>query len=195
MSKPQEKASALRKPRSDALRNRELLLAAAKKVFNERGAAATLDEIARQAGVGIGTLYRHFPMREDVIDAVYQIESEQIFNAGAELTEKHPPLEALRAWLMQFVDYMEIKHGMNEILNAAASPHKLKPPSGKNIQVVLEQLVNKATASGDIELTGDPLDLLRAIAGVLSMNKNVDRKQAARRMVDVMLAGMKKAPR
>jgi len=186
-----EPAIAEKKPRADALRNRALLVDTAKQVFAEKGAAATLDEIAKAAGVGIGTLYRHFPTREDIVDAVYQAESEQIFNLAHELSAKLPPAEALQQWMLHFIEYMEVKHGMGEILNATASDRKLKPSGPYALQDALNLLVNKATAAGEIKLEGEPMDLLRAIAGVLSMNKTPSRKAAAKQMVHVMLAGLR----
>ena len=185
-----------KKPRADALRNRALLVETAKRIFAEKGSATTLEEIAKAAEVGIGTLYRHFPTREDMVDAVYQAESEQIFQAAADLSAKLPPLEALRQWMLQFVDYMEVKRGMGEILKASsATPHKLKPAGTVTLQDVFDGLVRKATATGEIKVSGDPLDLLRAIGGVLNMNESPDRKSAAKQLVHVIVAGLKSAAR
>src|SRR5271165_5902738 len=98
--------SAARKPRTDAQRNRERILEVAKKAFTRAGASASLDDIAKQAGVGPGTLYRHFPSREDLLKAVYQAAAEKLATAATEFAETLPPIDALRAWMMLFVDYI-----------------------------------------------------------------------------------------
>jgi AcrR family transcriptional regulator len=100
---------AVRKPRADARRNRDGLLEAAKATFAEVGAEASLDEIARRAGVGIGTLYRHFPTRDAVVEAVYRREVQQLADAAPRLIESMAPAEALRAWMRLFIDYIAAK--------------------------------------------------------------------------------------
>jgi AcrR family transcriptional regulator len=110
--------TAVRKPRADAERNRVRLLETAKAAFAEKGSGASLDEIARIAGVGAGTLYRHFPTRDALVAAVYRNETEQLVAAASHLAEMHPPVAALREWLLLFVDYMATKHGMSEVLNS-----------------------------------------------------------------------------
>src|SRR3984885_15824882 len=107
-----------RKPRADAQRNRARLLKTAKAAFAEKGAEASLDEIARTAGVGAGTLYRHFPTRDALIEAVYRHETEQLVAAATRLSGTHAPTAALREWLQLFVDYMATKHGMYDALNS-----------------------------------------------------------------------------
>src|SRR5689334_7859041 len=107
----------LRKPRADAERNRRQLLDAARLAFAERGAAASLEEIARMAGVGIGTLYRHFPTRDALVEQVYRHEAQQLAEAAVRLSEEPKPLEALRRWLLLFVDHLVTKQSMAELLN------------------------------------------------------------------------------
>ena len=99
----------VRKPRTDAQRNRERILEVAKEVFTQSGSNASLDEIAKQAGVGPGTLYRHFPTREELIEAVYRTEVEKLAAAERTFAETMPPLGALRAWMLLFVDYIATK--------------------------------------------------------------------------------------
>src|SRR5882762_6255563 len=115
------KGSPVRKARVDAERNRQRLLDAAKAVFAEKAASASLEEIARAAGVGIGTLYRHFPTRDALIEAVYRYEVEQLALAATRLSAKHPPVRALREWLLVFVDYLDAKYGMAAVLNLLVS--------------------------------------------------------------------------
>src|ERR1700734_4023728 len=107
----EDEPTAVRKPRADAERNRVRLLETAKAAFAEKGSGASLDEIARTAGVGAGTLYRHFPTRDALIEAVYRNENEQIVAAADRLAKTHPPVMALRDWLLLFVDYIATKHG------------------------------------------------------------------------------------
>ena len=122
-----------RKPRADAQRNRALLLKTAKAAFAEKGAAASLDEIARTAGVGAGTLYRHFPTRDGLIEAVYRHETEQLVTAAARLAETHAPTAALREWLRLFVDYMPPSTACmtHSIRSSAARPSSIRLPRSK----------------------------------------------------------------
>src|ERR1700761_73977 len=94
-----------RKPRSDAQRNRERILKIAKNAFTRSGANISLDDVAKQAGVGPGTLYRHFPTREALLEAVYRTEVEELAAAERDLSGKLPPTEALRAWMLLFIKY------------------------------------------------------------------------------------------
>ncbi len=160
------KASPVRKARVDAERNRQRLLEAAKAVFAEKAASASLEEIARAAGVGIGTLYRHFPNRDALIEAVYRNETEQMAQAATRLAKRHPPVMALREWLLLFVDYLDTKHGMAEALNSiVGGTSALHAASGAKAKEAIAKLVEGAVAKGDIHLDMDPLDLLRALAG------------------------------
>ncbi len=179
-----------RKARSDAERNRVRLLEAAKSVFAEKGSSASLEEIARTAEVGIGTLYRHFPTRDALIEAVYRNESEQLVAAATRLAAKHPPVKALREWLLLFVDYMETKRGMSEALNSlVGGTSDLYAASGAQTKKAIAMLVDNAAASGDIRLAIEPLDLLRALAGVATIAAPSDTL-AAKRLVDILLAGI-----
>lgn len=99
-----------RKPRSDALRNRDRILQAAKRAFTRFGANASLDDIAKKAGIGPGTLYRHFPTRDALVEAVYRAEVERLATAERELAATLPPLQALRAWMLLFIDHIAAKH-------------------------------------------------------------------------------------
>ena len=181
-----------RKPRADAQRNRALLLKTAKAAFAEKGAAASLDEIARTAGVGAGTLYRHFPTRDALIEAVYRHETEQLVTAAARLAETHAPTAALREWLQLFVDYMATKHGMYEALNSIVGGiSELHSASTEQMTRAIAKLIDRAAASGEIRSDFDPLDLLRALAGVANMSSGPDGTRAAKRMIDILIAGIR----
>ena len=186
------KAATARKPRADAQRNRIRLLETAKAAFAEKGPGASLDEIARTAGVGAGTLYRHFPTRDALIEAVYRNETEQLVAAATRLAETHSPTGALREWLLLFADHMATKHGMYEALNSiVGGPSELYSVSAEQMKRAIAKLIDRAVASGDIRLDNDPLDLLRALAGVANMSAGPDGKQAAKRMVDILIAGIR----
>ncbi|MGV1794487.1 MULTISPECIES: TetR/AcrR family transcriptional regulator [Rhizobium] len=183
-----------RRPRADAERNRARLMEAAKKAFAEKGADASLEEIARIAGVGIGTLYRHFPTRDALIGDVYRNETEQLAKAAAELAESLPPKEALRQWMLVFIDYMATKYGMYPVLNSlVGGTSTLYAASGPLISGSIEMLTARAVENGDIRLGISPLDLLRAISG-LANNNGPEWKDAAKRLVDIMIAGIEIRP-
>ncbi len=186
------KAATVRKPRADAQRNRIRLLETAKAAFAEKGPGASLDEIARTARVGAGTLYRHFPTRDALIEAVYRNETEQLVAAATRLAETHSPTDALREWLLLFVDYMATKHGMSEALNSIGDgASELYSASTEQMKLTIAKLIDRAVASGDIRLDIDPFDLLRALAGVANISAGPDGKQAAKRMVDILIAGVR----
>jgi len=179
-----------RKPRTDAQRNRERILDVAKRAFRRYGANASLDDIAKEAGVGAGTLYRHFPGRDTLIEAVYRTEVEKLAAAQRKFAETMPPVEALRAWMLLFVDYIAAKHiiapALNTIVGGAA---KLYEGSRAQIQGAIDALVKRAIKSGDIRDDLDPFDLLRALIGVSNVASTPDWQQSARRLVDILIAG------
>ncbi len=189
MPRKQSKTSA-RKPRTDAQRNRERILEVAKEAFTRHGADASLDEIARQAEVGPGTLYRHFPTRDALIEAVYRSEVEKIAALARKLADELPPLEALRAWMLLFVDYIAAKHIIAPALNSiVGGASKLYEGSRRQIEEAIEGLVKRAIKSGDIRRDLDPFDLLRALIGVSYVPAGPDWKASARRLVDILIAG------
>ena len=179
-----------RKPRADAQRNRHLILEVAKKAFTRSGANASLDDVAKEAGVGPGTLYRHFPTRDALIEAVYRNEVEKLAAAQRKLSEKLPPVEALRAWMLLFVDYIAAKHIIAPALNTiVGGPSKLYEGSRSLVQGAIEALVKRAIQSGDIRRDLDPFDLLRALIGVSNVASSPDWQQSAKRLVDILITG------
>ena len=184
--------AAVRKPRADAERNRVRLLETAKAAFAEKGSGASLDEIARTAGVGAGTLYRHFPTRDALVAAVYRNETEQLVAAADRLAETHPPVTALREWLLLFVDYIAAKHGMSEVLSSiVGGASDLYSASTAQVKQAIAKLVDRAVASGDIRLDLDSLDLLRALAGVANIGLGPDGERAAKNLVDILIVGIR----
>lgn len=182
--------SAGRKLRTDAQRNRERILEVAKQAFTRSGANTSLDDIATQARVGAGTLYRHFPTRDALLEAVYRTEVEKLAAAERELSEKLPPVEALRAWMLLFVDYIAAKQIIAPALNTLiGGPSKVYEASRAQVQGAIHSLVQRAIKSGDIRGDLDPFDLLRALIGVSNVASSPDWQQSARRLVDILITG------
>ena len=179
-----------RKPRTDAQRNRERILEVAKEAFTESGANASLDDIAKQAGIGPGTLYRHFPTREGLIEAVYRTEVEKLAAAERTFSETMPPLDALRAWMLLFVDYIATKKIIAAALNSlVGGPSKIFEASYAQVWEAIRALVKRAVKSGDIRKDLDAIDLLRALIGVANVGTSPDWQQSARRLVDILILG------
>ena len=184
---------AQRKPRTDAQRNRERILEVAKEAFTRSGANTSLDDIARQSGVGAGTLYRHFPTRDALLEAVYRTEVEKIAAAEQELSEKLPPVEALRAWMLLFVDYIAAKQIIAPALNTlVGGSSKVFEASYAQVHEAIRALVKRAVKSGDMRKDLDPVDLLRALVGVSNVASNPDWQQSARRLVDILITGSRR---
>ena len=181
---------AQRKPRADAQRNRERVLEVAKEAFTRSGANASLDAMAKQAGVGPGTLYRHFRTREELLQAVYQSELEKLAAAERRFAQGMRPIEALRAWLLLFVDAIAAKQLIAPALNTLVGDHKkVFAASYAKIHEAIHALVKRAIKSGDIRKDLDPTDLLRALVGVANVTTSPDWQQSARRLVDILITG------
>ena len=190
MAKKKSPIPARRRPRADAARNRDSLLKAAKSVFAAKGEAASLEEVAREAGVGIGTLYRRFPTRDALVEAVYGNEVEQLVGAASQLMAAKAPVAALREWLLMFVDYIVTKHNMAEVLKAIVGSSTYAA-TGARVKDTIAKLADRAVASGEVTLEIEPLDLLRAVSGVANLSAGPQSRQAARRTVDILIAGIR----
>jgi AcrR family transcriptional regulator len=178
----------------DAQRNRQRILEVAKQAFTRSGANASLDDIAKDAGVGAGTLYRHFPTRDALIEAVYHTEVEKLAAAERKFAETMPPIEALRAWMLLFVDYIATKQIIAPALNAfVGGPSKLYEDSRPQVHGAIDALVKRAIKSGDIRKDLAPFDLLRALIGVSQVASSPDWQQSAKRLVDILITGSRPA--
>jgi AcrR family transcriptional regulator len=187
---PTKSSKPARKPRADAQRNRERILEIAKQAFTRSGVNISLDDVGKQAGVGAGTLYRHFPTRDALLEAVYRSEVEKLSAAEKELAATMAPIEALNAWMLLFVDYIETKQIIAPALNTlVGKPTKLFEASGAKIKGALHALVERAIESGDIRSDLDPMDLLRALVGVSNVASAPDWAQSARRLVQILIRG------
>jgi AcrR family transcriptional regulator len=179
-----------RKPRADAQRNRERILKVAKLAFTRTGADISLDDVAKQSGVGPGTLYRHFPTRGALLEAVYRSEVERLAAAQQDFSRTMAPVDAMRAWMLLFVDYIATKQLIAPALNTLIEgPSKLFECSGRQITGAIHSLVKRAIESGDIRPDLDPLDLLRALVGVSNVSSVPDWTESARRLVQILIAG------
>jgi len=185
-------AADARKPRADCARNRQLLIDAAKAGFAEVGMNVSLEEIARRASVGIGTLYRHFPTREAVVEAVYLREVEQLAEAVPQLLERWAPGEALHKWMHLFIDYIATKRVIaSSLAPIAARCTTLYTSCSEIINGAIATLVKRAADSGDVRKDIDPSDLLRAMVGVSYQNPDAAWEASARRVIDLLMDGLR----
>jgi AcrR family transcriptional regulator len=184
--------SAQRPLRADARRNREKILAAAVRVFAEEGLDAHLERIAKEAGVGSATLYRNFPTREALIEAVYRNEVAQLCDAVPGLLATKPPFEALRAWTRLFMDYVTAKFGMADALRAiAAGGGNPYGHSRDLIRAAITALMDACTAAGAIRTDIGPADLSAALEGIALTSAKPEQRQQAERLLDLTLDGLK----
>ena len=184
-----------RKRRADGLRNRERLLEAAKAGFAETGPEVSLEEIARRAGVGIGTLYRHFPSRDAIVAAVYRREVQQLAEGAPRLLAELSPVQALHAWLRMFVDYIATKKVIAQALGGMVGGAELYAASGVQITGAITLLVNRAVASGGIRPDVESGDLLRALVGFTYGSAAPDWQASALRLIDILMDGLRPPPR
>ena len=187
-------ATEKRKPSADAVRNRERVLDAAKAVFSQ-GGPASLETVAKRAGVGIGTLYRHFPTREALYEAAYRHEVDQLVELARHLEVERTPVEALRRWLRAGVEFMATKKGMVAALAMAAhgSP-ELVAYSLDRLTGALAELVQRAVAAGEIRADIDPEDLLRTLVGIYYAHDRPGWQAKVLRLVDVFIDGLRRRP-
>jgi AcrR family transcriptional regulator len=184
--------SGARRPRADAARNREQLIAAAKAAFAERGADAPLEEIARRARVGIGTLYRHFPTREALLAAVYRREVEQLAAAADRLLAERSPLEALEVWLGQLVDCLATKRVVAPALQASPGEGSAAyAAGGPAVTGAMRRVLEAALHSGEMRADVGPDDLMRLITGLAYGYDRPDWPASTRRLIGVLLAGLR----
>jgi AcrR family transcriptional regulator len=154
------------KPRADAQRNRERILEVAKEVFTRDGATASLDDIANRAGIGPGTLYRHFHTRDALIEAVYRSEVEKLAAAEQRFAANMPPLEALRAWMLLFIDHVSEKKLIIPAMDTVAGGSmRLIEGARSLVHTAFVAAVKRAIASGDLRSNTDPNDFVRALIG------------------------------
>jgi AcrR family transcriptional regulator len=180
-----------RRPRADAVRNRDLLLTAASDAFAARGADVPLEDIARNAGVGIGTLYRHFPTRDALIEAVYRHEVDVLCERADQLLETMPPEQALAEWMQLFVRHVATKKGMLSALKPLLSSNPSFSDQTKGrAQAAASKLLAAGVKAGTIRADVDGGDLLRAVGGIC-MSTDQERSEASERLVGLLFDGLR----
>src|ERR1700731_3891180 len=181
-----------RRPRADAVRNRERVLAAAKTVFSAGGPEASLEAVAKKAGVGIGTLYRHFPTRQDLFEAVYRREVQQLGELAEALKSEVDPVDALRRWLRSNVEFVATKKGMSAALALAVqSSSELTAFSFDRLTKAVGGLLDRAVLAGEIRSDISPEDLLRALVGMCNLHDQPGWQKSVLRLVDVFVDGLR----
>jgi AcrR family transcriptional regulator len=179
--------------RADAQRNRDRLLAAATLAFTQDGPQVTLESIAKDAGVGIGTLYRHFPTREALVDAAYQNELARLCDAADELVRELPPDRALRAWMDRFVDYMATKRGMGDALRALiASGGNPFAHSRDRLIAAVGVLLEAGVAAGELRDDLTPTDVFTGLSGISLATGAPEQRDQARRLLDLLMDGLRR---
>lgn len=180
-----------RPKRADARRKRDSILKAATKVFMESGVDAPVREIAERAGVGLGTVYRHFPQRSDLIVAVFQSSVDACAAAAVALAKEHPPVTALSLWLGRYVDFIRTKLGLCKALYSGDPAYQALPEYfNKRLRPALTSLLDAAVEAKSLRSGTDPDDLLVAVANLCSAGRGRDPEHA-RRMVGLLVDGLR----
>ncbi len=178
--------------RADAQRNKDKLLTTAMAAFAEHGTDASLEDIARQAGVGIGTLYRHFPTRDALMEAVYRHQVELLCDAADELVATEDADSALEAWMERFVQHVATKRGMAMALKSViGKDSELFAYCHGRIRASVEMLLANAVAAGAIRSDVEAADLLKALSGICLVSDQPGWQEQARRLVNLLHDGLR----
>jgi len=188
---PAEHLSTGRHLRKDAVRNQELLITAAAAAFSVDGADVPLEDIARRAGVGIGTLYRHFPTRDSLVEAVYRHEVDVLVERADQLLDTLPPDQALEAWMQLFVRHVATKRGMLSVLKPMLSSNASFFAETKGrANAAATKLLEAGVAAGTVRADVDGGDLLRAVGGIC-MSTDQERSDTSDRLVGLLFDGLR----
>jgi len=178
--------------RADARRNREKLVEVAAAVFAEAGVETSLEDIARRAGVGIGTLYRHFPTREHLVEVVYRRELESLAAAAEDLAASHAPDAALEEWMRRFVGYIAAKRGMASSLKILMDSNASLFAEGSGIlRGAVERLLRAAADQGFIRNDIDTSDLLHALSSIYSLPASAEWRDRSNRLIGLLMDGLR----
>ncbi|MFC9709304.1 TetR/AcrR family transcriptional regulator [Paenibacillus sp. NPDC056933] len=177
--------------RADAQRNINALLQSAMTVFATSGVDAPVREIAEKAGVGVGTLYRHFPQRSDLIEAVFRQEVDACADAAEKLSTQYEPGEALARWMQRYVDFIAAKRGLAAALHSGNPAYETLPAYfDKRLNPALRTLLDTAAAAGEVRADVEPDELLRAVASLSAAGHKGNAMQA-RQMVALLVDGLR----
>lgn len=177
--------------RADAQANYDRLLEVAARTLAQKGADASLKAIAAEAGVGIGTLYRRFPTREDLIEAIYRNETARLSESAAELLETSAPIPALRAWMEAFIDYMLTKQGMADALPAIlATREGLRLHSREALGNAVAMLLTAGINAGELREDASTNDVLMALGGITLISGHEHQRNLASRLISLLLDGL-----
>jgi AcrR family transcriptional regulator len=191
-AEPKTTSPAQTRLRADARRNRDKLVEVAAAAFAEKGVETSLEDIARQAGVGIGTLYRHFPSREHLVEVVYRRELEGLASAATELARLHSPDMALEEWMRRFVGYIATKRGMaNSLRILMTSNSSLFSEGSGLIRGALESLLKTAGDGGYIRRDIETTDLLHALSSIYSMPESPEWRERSHRLIGLLMDGLR----
>jgi AcrR family transcriptional regulator len=174
--------------RADAQRNREHILQVAHDAFAESG-TTSLNEIAKRAGVGPGTLYRHFPTREALILAVYHRDVQRLVDSVDDLLRTHAPLDAFRVWFQTLADYIRVKHGLGEALHSAAVQDAINETYAPVVTAV-GRLIDACAADGSLRSDVDPADVLLLMGFLWRAADGPEGKNQARRIMNLVVEGL-----
>jgi len=195
MSSQPSQPTIARRPRADAQRNRERILEVAREAFAEHGPEAAMDDIARRAEIGPGTLYRHFPTRDALIEAVFGSQVEKLAAAGQRCADTMGPLEALRSWMVIFIDYVASKMLILPAMDTVpgGSTRMIEGARGP-IHGTFRRLVQRAIDSGELRADTDPDDIIRALIGIFHTTSLPGWESSARRIVEILINGSRTKP-
>jgi AcrR family transcriptional regulator len=182
--------------RADARRNRQRLIGAAASAFASGEQNVTLEAIAKASGVGIGTLYRHFPTREALVEAVYQDQVEGLRRGAEDLLAEHGPARALRLWIDLFADWVATKHGMIDTLRSMISSGDIALAQTRSeIIAIIRGLLEAAAAAGEVRGDVEAEDVVANLAGILAVAGAASQRDQAGRLFDLLMDGLRAAPR
>jgi AcrR family transcriptional regulator len=176
--------------RADAQRNEDRLLEAAAEAFAREGAGASVKDIARAAGVGVGTLYRRFPSKELLIEAIYRQEVQHLCEAAQHLTARQPPVDALRTWMERFIDFMAAKQGMADALAVVLTDEGEKVHTRSLLTDAIAHLLGAAEGQSVARPGVEAQDVLMALGGISLMAASEERRDLATRLIDLLLHGV-----
>lgn len=182
-----------RAPRADAARNRDMVLAAATRVFASSEAEPSMRAIAREAGVGIATLYRHFPTRESLVDAVYQDQLKRLTLGACELLRQFPPVEAMRRWMDLFGDWLATKHGMRDTLVAMIEPGEIADARTELLEAITT-ILDAGSAAGDLRADVSAEDIAASLLGIFGVAAKPEQRAQANRLLNLLMDGLRPQP-